>query len=482
MAFGTDDLQDPISDLRRLRTATGATVRAGLIGALAVAGLAFLPTTASAQSQEVAGGPPGTLLKFVILSRHGVRSPTLDPKELATWTKSPWPEWTCATKTCAPGQLTPRGYELATQMGAYYRRYLAALLPETPQTPCPDPHDLFVWADVTDTRTRDTAQALLQGFRPRCDPGQYIRTRAPNDPIFHPVGSCRLDADRAEQEIRAKLPNVLDSLRSELSRAQNVLQCCDRPLCEKVWGETCQAGPPPNSCQLDNLPTCVVRSPKSGAATKVQLGGGLRIASTFAEILLLEYANGFKGAEFGWDRVKTPEELTALFRLHTEAFDLEQRTPTIARTQGSALLQRILFALQVNAPKDKVSDAPGTAPQGTKFAAYVGHDTNISNIGGMLGLSWDPPAGQHPGYQKNQTPPAGALTFELRDVGGVATLYVAYVAQSLADMHAGTADQPVRTPVSVPNCSGRAPWFPCPLATFEPLVNAPGMLDPNCAQ
>ena len=185
-------------------------------------------------------------------------------------------------------------------------------------------------------------------------------------------------------------------------------------------------------------------------------------------VIAVPFGNqALKGAEFGWDRVKTPEELTALFRLHTEAFDLEQRTPTIARTQGSALLQRILFALQVNAPKDKVSDAPGTA---------------ISNIGGMLGLSWDPPAGQHPGYQKNQTPPTGALTFELREVGGAPTLYVAYVAQSLADMHAATADQPVRTPVSVPNCSGRAPWFPCPLATFESLVNAPEMLDPNCAQ
>ena len=100
----------------------------------------------------------------------------------------------------------------------------------------------------------------------------------------------------------------------------------------------------------------------------------------------------------------------------------------------------------------------------------------------MLDLNWDPPPGQHTEYQRNQTPPAGALTFELRDVGGAATLYVAYVAQSLADMHAGTADQPVRTPVPVPHCSGSAPWFPCPLATFESLVNAPGMLDPNCAQ
>jgi 4-phytase / acid phosphatase len=477
MGFSTYDLQALIFNRRSPRTACGATLRAGLIGTIALAGVGLLPATASAQPQEVAGAPPGTLRKFVILSRHGVRSPTVGRQELETWTKSKWREWHCATGKCAPGQLTPRGYELAVQMGAYYRRYLSSLLPETPDKPCPEPDDLFVWADITDERTRDTAHALLQGFRPGCDPARYTHTQAPSDPIFHPVGSCRLDADRAEEEIRADLQKVLDGLRDELGLAQNVLQCCDQRLCAKVWGETCWAGPPPHSCQLDTLPTCVVRSPNSSAASKVQLGGGLRIASTFAEILLLEYANGFRGAEFGWNRVTTPEQLSALFRLHTAAFGLEQRTHAIARSQGSALLQRILLALI-----DKASDAHGTVPHGTKFAAYVGHDTNISNLGGMLGLNWDPPPGQRPGYQRNQTPPAGALTFEVRDVGGAPTLYVAYVAQSLADMHAGTADRPVRTPVSVPHCSGSGPWFPCPLGMFEALVKAPGMLDPNCEQ
>jgi 4-phytase/acid phosphatase len=456
-------------------------LRAGLIGAMCLVGVAFLFTAApaAAQAQEAAGAPPGTLVKFVILSRHGVRSPTLDPKELDTWTESKWPSWACATGACARGELTPRGQELAMQMGTYYRRYLSSLLPETPDTPCPGAQDLFVWPDVSDERTRDTALGLLQGFRPACDPGRYIRTQTPSDPIFHSIvqSNCRLDATRAEQEINGNLSKVVDSLRNELALAQEKLQCCKPELCQKVWRETCARTelPPPNTCTLQNLPTCVVRSPKSGPATKIELGGALRIASSFAEILLLEYANGFQGAEYGWGRITRPEELTALFRLHTEAFGLEQRTSTIAAAQGSMLLRRILLAL-----KDEDSNASGAVPQGTKFAAYVGHDTNIANLGGLLELNWDPPSGQQPAYQRNQTPPAGALTFELRELGGVRKLYVAYVAQSLADMRADTADRAIRTPVSVPQCSTNELGFPCPLATFESLVTR--KLDQNCAQ
>jgi 4-phytase/acid phosphatase len=37
-----------------------------------------------------------------------------------------------------------------------------------------------------------------------------------------------------------------------------------------------------------------------------------------------------------------------------------------------------------------------------------GHDTNLSNLSGMLGLSL-----KLPGYQPDDTPPGGALVFSL---------------------------------------------------------------------
>ena len=100
---------------------------------------------------------------------------------------------------------------------------------------------------------------------------------------------------------------------------------------------------------------------------------------------------------------------------------------------------------------------PGSAPAGAKLAAYIGHDTNIANVGGMLGLSWQPPR-----YQKDQMPPAGALLFKLRErAPGERLVNVAYVAQSLDDMRNGTGTKSVRTPVAVPGRGGRRAMPAC---------------------
>ena len=481
MKSSNSDLQRPV----------GASTYGRLIAALGLVGLALAQPGAVplAWAQEVA---PATLKKFVILSRHGVRSPIPEPSELASWTASEqsWPTWRCANgKECERGQLTPRGQELATQMGAYYRRYLASFLPETADKPCPvpidpkdpkSPNELFLWADVGDERTRDTGLALLRGFRPGCDSAAYFHTQAPKDPIFHSVAGndCKLDPIRAEQDMmhqaKGSLSGVLQRLQTELATAQKVLRCCQPELCQATW-KMCPSGlPQPEKCRLDQeLPTCLVPKPTSSTPTQVQLGGALRIASTFAEILLLEYANGFKNEDVGWGKV-TREQMTPLFRLHTTAFDIEQRTPYVAALQGSPLLRRILLALQVKHDKDD-DKRPGVAPAGTRFVAYIGHDTNIANIGGMLDLHW-----QQPGYQQDQMPPAGALTFELREEAGARNVYVAYVAQSLDDMRNRTGERPVRTPVSVPGCSSTAAGFPCPFDALESLVKS--KLDPNCSQ
>jgi hypothetical protein len=45
---------------------------------------------------------------------------------------------------------------------------------------------------------------------------------------------------------------------------------------------------------------------------------------------------------------------------------------------------------------------------GTAVLIVSGHDTNLSNLSGMLGLSW-----RLPGYQPDDPPPGGALTFSL---------------------------------------------------------------------
>jgi len=429
--------------------------------------------------QSATQAPSDTLVKFVILSRHGVRSPIPSQSELGTWTASQWPAWNCAgapdsTKACEPGQLTTRGRTLAEQMGtSYYRTYLAEFLPTNQ---CPAQNDVFFWADLTE-RTENTGLALLRGFRPSCEIAKYFLTAAtpPPDKIFHPVtsaGPCTLDAARAEREILARaggsLSNLTTSLEAELATAQKALQCCQSRLCD-VTRTACRRPPPsPNACTLtDRLPSCLVPHPESGTPTQVLLGGALRNASTFAELLLLEYANGLPQSDVGWGRI-TRDQMSQVFRLHTTAFDLEQRTPYIAKRQGSVLLKKILLALQ-----GMTDNMPGTAPPSAKFVAYVGHDTNISNVASMLGLSW-----QQQGYQKDQTPPAGALIFELHKVlSGLRYVSVFYVAQSLDDMRNVTGISPQRTSVPIPGCGNGSL---CPLDHFAKLIEQ--ALDPDCSQ
>src|SRR5690349_13103681 len=43
----------------------------------------------------------------VILSRHGVRSPTAKPEDLNRYSAEPWPDW-----GVGPGMLTPHGRDL----------------------------------------------------------------------------------------------------------------------------------------------------------------------------------------------------------------------------------------------------------------------------------------------------------------------------------------------------------------------------------
>jgi len=61
--------------------------------------------------------PVAPKLRFVvILTRHGVRSPTWTLADLNMYSSQPWPDW-----EVAPGHLTPQGYKLMTLLGSYYR-------------------------------------------------------------------------------------------------------------------------------------------------------------------------------------------------------------------------------------------------------------------------------------------------------------------------------------------------------------------------
>jgi 4-phytase / acid phosphatase len=424
-------------DIRLGHLISSRALRAAVIAAV------FISNAAPAADYE--------LLSTVIVSRHGVRSPIAGTSSLASIAADPWPSW-----LVPPGHLTPRGAELARLLGVYYRDYYVArgLLPAQG---CPQPGAVFAWADI-DQRTRVTAQSLLDGMFPGCALRPGYRVDAKADPLFHPTraGICRIDPARARQAVLARIGGnfrtVLSTHQRELAAMQSVLKCCAPAMCRA----SAAAAP----CALGDLPTAIV-----GSDDRIRLSGPIAIGSTAAEIFLLEYAQGLPAQEVAWGRAASLEAMRPLWRLHTLQFDLMQRTPYLAARQASALVDRVVATMRESI------DSDGNARPGRKLTLFVGHDTNLANIGGMLGMHWALPS-----YLPDQTPPAGALHFELlRDRGsGSYAVRVSYIAQSLEQMREvvqlDRSRPPERATATIAGCPANDDGS-CAWATFEALAS-----------
>jgi 4-phytase/acid phosphatase len=404
---------------------------------VAAAAVVFaVPSSAQAQAQAQAQTtPPSDLKLVVIVTRHGVRSPT-DPTELNAYSKQPWPAW-----SVQPGYLTPHGAQLMSAFGAAYRAFYAGA-GLFAASGCPPRDAVYVWADV-DERTQATASALLQGFGPGC--GLTAHVSAANvDPLFHALpslGSANQQTSLASVTgaLGQNPQAIVAAYRSAFAQLDALLGCGD------------------GSCSsISAAPSAVSVNGKSGIAS---LDGPVDLASTAVEDLILEYADGRPAAEVGWGHVDG-QTLLELSQLHVLKFALGAETPYNARVQGSNLLAHVLATIDQGATGKP--NAATRAPLESRFVAFVGHDTNLAELAGLLRLHW-----LLPGYQLDDTPPGGALVFEVHaGAGASATVRTYYTAQSLDQMRAGATAPPARVPVYVPGC----PSFNCPLATFDAVV------------
>jgi 4-phytase/acid phosphatase len=188
----------------------------------------------------------------------------------------------------------------------------------------------------------------------------------------------------------------------------------------------------------------------------VDLQGPLAVGATLSEALLLEYVNGFQGRQLGWGRL-TKEKLNRALELHAVYADLMRRTEYVARAHGSNLLAHVLRSLEQAATGREVAGALGGP--GDAVLLLSGHDANLSNVSGMLHLSW-----KLPGYQADETPPGGALIFSLwRDTRtGALSVRVRYLAQTLDQMRNSVpltlAHPPASREVRIPGCGRNCSW------------------------
>lgn len=381
-----------------------------IIVCLACALLCQLPVPGIAAQQ---GDDQPRLIKVVALTRHGVRAPTQSSATLSQWSTRNWSQWPVPR-----GFLTSRGARLVTAMWEDMRGRMLnlGLLPDTA---CPPPGSVFVRADV-DQRTRATAKALLEGLCPGGGQGYAVSSQSP-DPLFHPVqaGSQLFDPASVAASIIASAGGDLDRLHEDNAAALTHIQNLSAPMTP----EMCTRYNLPSNCGLADLPNSItVDADGKGAG----LSGSLAIASSMAEIFLLEYGQ-WPGASAGWGQVDA-HVLREVLPVHTSVFNTVNRAPEVARFKGASLLSEMAAALD-GTHRDQRCNA-------ASLVVFVGHDTNIANVGGLLGVHW-----QLPGYPDDATPPGSALMLELWDNGAAKEVRIRFFAQEPEALHAPFVDQ-----------------------------------------
>jgi 4-phytase/acid phosphatase len=422
---------------------------------VAIVLFAWLLAALRPASAEILLTPPGWQVeRAVLVSRHGVRSPTEPNERLDRYSATPWPSW-----PVEPGFLSPRGEELMRLMGGYYRvLYGGRGLVQADD--CPAPGTVAAWTDLSQS-TRASGAALLAGMYPRCAnlPMRNQANFALPDPLFNPqpTASCPMELEANRAAILARLGGSFASVQRDYAPALSIMQSvlCPAGASKGVGGGSCGEAGTANSIE-------------SGTDGGVRLRGPLGYASTAAETFLMQAAEGMPKDEIAWGRLAHDATLSELLALHHLDQDLTQKTKPIARQRGSNLLS-LIGAILANGHNFPAHAATG---QPVRLGFLVGHESNIHNLAALLDLTW-----RIPGFLPGEAPPGGALAFEqFREPSGKRFVRIAYYAQTLDEMRRAALltyrDPPGMMQVPLPACSGELVNNSCPLETFLTIVKA----------
>ena len=406
-------------------------------------------------SSKSGAGKKDEELKFVVMvSRHGVRSPTGKTDQLNQYSVKPWPTW-----SVPPGYLTEHGAHLMTLFGAFDREQFAAQ-GLFAASGCDDVQHIRIIAD-SDQRTRETGKALAAGLAPGCTIAVSALAEGTPDPLFHSLeaGVGQPDKLLATAAVAGRIGDnpsgISEAYHPQLEALQQVLTGCNP-------GAPCASTGTAAPQSIFDIQSSI--APGKGDHL-VELHTPLSLASTMAENMLLEYTEGMDSANVGWGRVDI-HKLRELLQLHTASEDISQRTSYVARVQSANLLFHILQSMEQEAAGHAV--AGGLSKPGDRLLILVGHDTNLANISGALGLSWLIDG------RRDDTPPGGSLVFELwkRHDTGEYQVRTFYEAQTLDQMRNATPlslqSPPERVPVFVPGCS--QPDKSCSWKSFQQAV------------
>jgi len=400
------------------------------------------------------------LLSVVMISRHGIRSPTADVASLNQYTSRAqgFPVWPVPED--GKGLLTDIGKLDAARLGAWYRDYYAArgLLPR--RGTCPAAGKVYAYADVNQ-RTIQTAQAYLDGLfqgEATTDCGVEVnRASGPVDPyiVTFATGKCAIDTAGDLEAFQARTGGaaaLIDTYSTELQLLQTITQS----------------------------PTPLVGLPATVATTgyvRFDKGTLFDVADDITETFQLEYAQGMPDAActttpgaacVGWEAIP-PGGLDDLMKLHVMNIQLYSGLPSFAQVGSTNLLTQVVGTMDQALSGARNPDV--LAPVESTFTLFVAHDVNLAAISAFLGgLSW-----KADGFAQDDPGPAGALVFELHRARRTQQLGVRlyYVIASLDQMRDQTTltleTPPQRISLQVPACGGRDE---CSYAEFRSFVTS----------
>lgn len=422
-----------------------------------LATLCCLPAALCAQTPAAA---TAKLEYIAVMNRHGVRTSTWSNDRLAEYSLAPWPQWDVAT-----GELTAQGRLQMKLLGGYDREYLTRV-ESIGSKGCDDAGRFYFWSD-TAPRDIESGQWLATGLFPGCQVIIHAVPQGSSDPLFSPMSLLKPDAELSAAAILGRVgdhPDTLDTAyRDKLEAMESVLLGCDP-------GKNCPPGKSPKQSLLEQ--TSAVRVQPGRLA---QLTGPLSAASTLAETFLMEYADGKKEQDLGWGRLNKAKVRELMF-LQNVYNELELRTPYLARANGSNLVSHMLRSMQQAVRGERVEGALGKP--GDRGLYLLGHDSDVSYIAGMLGISWI--LGD---YGPNCRPPGGAIVFEIwRDTASGKRSVRTYLrAQTLDQLRFATPlslqTPPAKAPIFIPGCSTAAEGWPCDWDAFQRTVQA--SIDPS---
>ncbi len=389
-----------------------------LIGAAALLGLG----AAAAPATSPAGGLH--VDRVVVVMRHGVRPPTKDPAMPARYAADTWPDW-----PVKPGYLTPHGAKAIAALGASDRAFYraAGLI----GAGCPD---AAIIAD-SDQRTIATAAAWAATFAPGCTVPSDHKPQDATDPRFSAIEEGLGTIDVAAARTAMDKAIGAGGIAAVEARMRPLLRRLDAILCAKK-----------KACGVGGETTTV---DYATATARPDLKGALDRASTAAQILLLQYAQGKDMKNVGWGRA-TAADVTALSAFHALEFAILARPKPIAIANLAGLTPPILRAM---------------SGEGPHLLMLSGHDTNVANLGGLLGIHWTVP-----GFATDDPAPGGAIILaRLTDGAGNAYVRAYYRAQTLDQIRAAGAPS-YRRVLAIPGCAARGVAGLCTLAQFERVM------------